>query len=377
MTPWVALLFWSLQVAALLRNGMFERVSPRRHARWSGTVAINRAGLTARVTTGLLAMFAIAPLVFLFAVRRDVGTDYVSYVEMFERFRSGESLPWIEPLYGALNRLAAPLGSSGVIAVFAVSALLAAFPLFYRVFRSSPMPWLGVLIIFGYSFPFFMSNGVRSAIAIGIVMLVLPMVWRRHLLAWSLGILFAAGFHYTALLVWPLYWFLHLAWPRVLVLFGLVVAVTLSTIEGLARAFLQWVPVALPSAYAHYPDRVLQRLGTFEFGFGYLIYLALAGLVLLVWNSARNEGREVLVFRNTTILGLLLMIGLYQFWAVNRLGLYFMPGIAVFLPWVINRCVAPQERVLWVAGAAALFGLLFCYGLWVGSHQAVPYQWIL
>ncbi len=377
MTPWVGLLWWAMTVAGLLRRGTALGRLPGAFTRRSGFAAVlSHTELNGRVVASLLAMVATLPLIFLLAVRRDVGTDYVSYVLMYERFRAGETLPWIEPLYASLNQLAAPLGSSGMVLVFAVSAALAALPLFYRVFRSSPMPWLGVLVLFGLSFPFFMTNGVRSAIAVGIVMIALPALWRRQLVVWSLGILLAAGFHFTALLVWPLYWVLHLAWPRALAVVGLACAIILSTSRDIAVGFLQLVPEILPSKYAHYPDRVLERLDTYEFGLGYLVYLVLSGLVLLVWNRAQGEGREVLVFRNTAILGLALVIGLYQFWAVGRLGLYFLPALAVFLPWVVTRCVVPRERMLWTVGFAALFGVMFLRGLWVGAHDAVPYQWV-
>jgi hypothetical protein len=366
-----------MTVAGLLRRGTALGRLPGAFTRRSGFAAVlSHTELNGRVVASLLAMVATLPLIFLLAVRRDVGTDYVSYVLMYERFRAGETLPWIEPLYASLNQLAAPLGSSGMVLVFAVSAALAALPLFYRVFRSSPMPWLGVLVLFGLSFPFFMTNGVRSAIAVGIVMIALPALWRRQLVVWSLGILLAAGFHFTALLVWPLYWVLHLAWPRALAVVGLACAIILSTSRDIAVGFLQLVPEILPSKYAHYPDRVLERLDTYEFGLGYLVYLVLSGLVLLVWNRAQGEGREVLVFRNTAILGLALVIGLYQFWAVGRLGLYFLPALAVFLPWVVTRCVVPRERMLWTVGFAALFGVMFLRGLWVGAHDAVPYQWV-
>ncbi|WP_231373037.1 EpsG family protein [Thioalkalivibrio sp. AKL10] len=339
--------------------------------------AVRGAELQVRGATGALAVLAVAPLVLLLAVRRDVGNDYANYVWMFEWVRAGHELHWIEPLYSLLNQLAAPFGPPGVILVFAVSAVLAALPLFYRVFRSSPIPWLGVLILFGLAFPFFMTNAVRSAIAIGIVMLALPAIWQRQLLFWTFGVSVAAGFHLTALIVWPLYWLLHLAWPRVLVLVGLAGAVVLSTSRDAALGFLQWMSAVLPFQYAHYPGWVVERLDAYEFGLGYLIYLGLAGLVLLMWERVATEGRAVVVFRNTAILGLLLTIALYQFWAVNRLALYFMPALAVLLPWVIACFATRLERIGWTVGFVALFGAMFARGLWVGAHQAVPYQWVL
>lgn len=352
------------------------RCASARQAKVSGLVPLKPLVLPERGKAGVFAILIVTPLVFLLAVRRDVGVDYYSYVEMFELFRSGYALPWIEPLYASLNQLAAPLGSSGVVLVFAVSATLAALPLFYRIVRSSPLPRLGVLMLFGLSFPFLMTNAIRSAIAIGIVMLVLPAIWRRQLTIWTLGLLLASGFHYTALLVWPTYWVLHLAWPRILVLVGITGALVLSTYRQFAVAFLNWVPQILPSKYTHYPSMVLERLEIYEFGFGYMIYFVLVGLIFAGWNQAHNEGGKILVFRNSSILGLILMIGLYQFWSVNRIGLYFLPALAVFLPWVISRCVVSREKLLWAVGMSALFIMMFVRGLWVGAHQAVPYQWI-
>lgn len=377
MTSWILLALWATMVAAMLRTG----TAPVRRADWiakrSLPLTANREQSRGRIATGVRTIFASTPLVFLLAVRQDVGTDFASYVEMYEQFRAGDALPWIEPLYATLNRLATPLGSAGVVLVFAVSAALSTFPLFYRVFRSSLAPSLSIIILFGLSLPFLMTNAVRSTIAIGIIMLILPAIWRRRLVPWSLGILFAGGFHFTALLAWPLYWMLHLAWPRVLAWSALLGAIALSTSRELAVRFVQWSPTVLPSKYSHYPTRVLDLLDVYQFGFGYLVYIFLSGLVLVVWDRTRNEGKEILVFRNTSILGLAMTIGFYQFWAINRLGFYFMPALAVFLPWLISRCVKSREKLLWTIGITTLFILLFARGLWVGAHHAVPYQWIL
>lgn len=373
---WLILLVWTVMVASLLPTGSALHFKGGHPLHRYGAAVTNHTELSARVRTGVFAAFAVMPLVFVFAVRNDVGTDYQAYVEIFQQFRTGAPLLKTEPLYGLLNRVMSPFGSFGVVAVFAVSAAISALPLFFRVFRSSPTPWLGTLILFGLGFPFFMTNGVRSAIAIGIVMLVLPAIGSRQVVLWSLGILLAAGFHFTALLVWPIYWVLHLAWPRVLALGGLAAAVMLSVNRELAVSFLQWVPAIIPSEYAHYPDIVLEKLVAYEFGFGYLIYVALTCLILVIWDRARNEGRETLVFRNAAILGLVMLIALYQFWAVNRLALFFTPALAIFLPWVAMHCAERRERVLWAAGLVALFGMMFLRGLLGGAHDAVPYHWI-
>lgn len=377
MMVWVFLLFWTVLCTGQSHTGVIISHGEDYYVKRGGFFVPNRSNLRGRLRVCILVAFAGMPLVFFLAVRRDVGTDYSSYIEIFERLRAGESMPWIEPLYALLNRTVAALGSSGVVVVFALSAALAALPLFYRVYRSSPMPWMGLLILFGFGLPFFLTNVVRAAVAIGIVMLILPAVWRRQFVVWTLGILFAAGFHFTALLVWPLYWILHLAWPRILVLLGLAAAVILSTNRGVAVSFLQWVSVILPSEYAHYPGKVLEYLVTYEYGFGYLIYNSLALLILIVWNRTQSEGRETLVFRNMAILGLGMAIGLYHFWGVNRLAFFFIPALAIFLPWVIMRCVVTRDHIIWTVGLVILFSMMFAQGLLVGAHDAIPYHWIL
>lgn len=375
MAPWFFLLVWAVMVASLRTFG-FHIVGEAAHPKWRGSFDIDLFGAGGQIKSSVLALFAAMPLVLLLAVRKDVGTDYQAYVEMFGRIQSGMKLAWVEPFYLFINRIMVSFGSAGIVGVFAIAAALSAFPLFYRVLHSSPVPWLGMIILFGLGLPFFMVNVVRGSIAVSLVMLVLPAVWKRQFVIWSLGVFFAAGFHFTALLVWPLYWILHLAWSRILLLIGLAVAIGVSSSRGLAVGILNWAPTIIPVKYSHYPDLVLKRLGAYEFGLGYLIYFILLFLLFIVWGRIREAEREVLVFRNTAALGVVLAIALYQFWAVNRLALYFLPALAVFLPWIVVHCVERKEKVLWTAGLAAFFGMMYVRGLWVGAHDAIPYQWI-
>lgn len=376
MTVWVALLFWSMMLAAMLRMGSVIHSKPSFYEVTQGAGMARSGALGTRFPSVLLSVFSVAPLVFILSFRKDVGTDYRSYVEIFERLRAGESLPWIEPFYTTLNLIVAPLGTSGVVYVFGVSALLSSLPLFYRVFRSSPMPWLGVVIVYGLSLPFFMTNGVRSAIAIGIAMLIIPCLWRRQFAIWSLGTLFAAGFHFTVLMMWPLYFVVHFPWPRVIAIIGLLSALLFSSIRSFAVAVLQFLPEITPSKYSTYPQRILDRQDVYQFGFGYLIYIFLVVVVLVFWKRAETFGRHAIVCRNISAIGLILSIGFYQTWALNRLSLYFMPVLAIFLPWIIKNCISPKDRVFWSMGLAFLFFLMFARGLVVGSHHAVPYQWV-
>jgi hypothetical protein len=270
-----------------------------------------------------------------------------------------------------------PLGSSGVVLVFAVSAALAAVPTFYRVFRSSVCSWLSVLILFGFYFPLLMTNGVRFAISVGIIMLIIPSLWRRQLVLWSLGILSAAAFHYASILLWPLYWLLYADWPRPVAIFGIIGAIAISTTQYVSALFLKFMGILAPDAYDHYPDVIREKFTGFDFGFGYLVYLGIALIVLIFWERARSETRIVVVLRNTAFLSVLCLVALYQYWALGRIAMFFIPSLALFIPWVCAKCGEREERLLWTACFATLFAAMCIDSLRRGAHDAVPYQWVL
>jgi hypothetical protein len=274
MIPYIAVLFWALFISNALH-------SPRDRFRAVGDRASSGG-------VALLVVLASVPLIILHAFRKDVGTDYASYVKIYDAFRAGASVWSYVPLYSALNIAATPLGGSGILVVFGVSAALSIIPIVWRIFYSSKLPSLSLIALFGMAYPFLQTNAVRSVIAIAILFGLLPAVWRGRPWTWFLGGVIAVGFHYTALLILPFYWVLRWNVNVFIGIVGFLGAILLATYKPIALLFLKFAPIFLPTTYARYLSQAAENLDELVFGPGFFWYILNALLVLLFWRRVER-----------------------------------------------------------------------------------------
>lgn len=363
MLPYVIALVWATLVSALFGTRY-------------GSVS-DRGGSWLPAPVFVLGLVASAPIIILLAFRYEVGTDYASYVEIYQAYLHGDGPAKVyEPLYALLNRAATPLGDWGIVLVFGMAAALATVPVMWRVMQGSHMPWLSVVLLFGMGYPFLATNQIRFVIAVAVLFFLLPTIWEQKPKSWIVGGLLAAGFHYTALMMLPFYWILRRNWSAVTACVLLLLAGLLSTQKGMALLFLEAVPSVLPETYAHYPGKVLERLGDYRFGLGYVWYVLSALFVLSFWRRLGQSGMAETVIRNAFFLGLVALIAMYQFWAVGRLGWFLLIVGVLFWPLVLHRIFGGGRSVA-VHFIFFIHIVLFGNALWNGSHDALPYRSIL
>ena len=364
MIPYIAVLFWALFVSTALR-------SPRDRLRWAGT-----GGPTSSASVATLVVLASLPLVLLHALRKDVGTDYVSYVRIYGAFSDGASAWTYEPLYSALNITAMPLGAAGIVVVFGVSAALSTIPVVWRIFHSSESPGLSLIALFGMAYPFLQTNVVRSVIAIAILFAALPAVWRGQPWRWFLAGVIAGGFHYTALLILPFYWILRWNVNIIIGIVAFVCAMLLAIYKPIGLIFLKFAPMFLPETYTKYPTQAAAHFDEIVIGPGLAWYVLSALLVLFFWRRTGLLGISERVIRNSFFLGLVIIIAAYQFRHVGRLGWFFYIAGVLYWPLIVGQ-VVNRDRSLVLLALIMVFSLLFWYASSIGAHDAVPYQWIV
>ena len=359
MLPYVFSLCWALFVSSAI-GSRCGRASLPPNQRLSGPV----------LSLGLVAS---TPLVLLLAFRKDVGTDYDAYVRIYNAFRDGETGMRYEPLYALLNLSATPLGDWGVAFVFGVAAALATVLVIWRVLQTSDLPWFSIILLFGMTYPFLATNAVRFAVAIALMFFLLPSVWNRKPALWIAGGIVSSGFHYTAFLMLPFYWILRRDWGLFIAGALFIVAIVFSTQKTLASSFIEWTPAIMPAAYNHYPGLVLERLENYRFGMGYFWYLLSGLFVIVFWRRVSKLGVAEIVIRNAFFLGVVVLIGAYQFWAIGRLGWFFWIAGALYWPMVVCRLIS-GGRALLLWSLVVVHVVLFVYSLWIGSHGAIPYH---
>lgn len=150
----------------------------------------------------LMFKFLIFIFITLIAViaglRYEIGTDYPTYRTIYDNL-SVDTYQHIEPGYRLINLFFKYVGLSYAFTVFIFSFIVNL--LFYRFIKKySSSVFLSLLLYVLLNYYFIAFNAVRQMIAISIFLQAIPSIENKKYLRFILITLFAASFHYTALI---------------------------------------------------------------------------------------------------------------------------------------------------------------------------------
>ena len=303
------------------------------------------------------------------AFRFETGGDWLAYENIFDAIRYdtlGFAISFTDPLFGLVNWLSAQLGT-GIYLVNGVCAGLLGLGVIAAA-RRLREPWLAITIAVPYLLIVVGLGYVRQGAAIGLILLAIAAFDQSRPVRTALTLLIAAGFHSTAVIVFPLFAYAIARRHKLLaVLFAalgvgvflLVLAPRLDTFET------GYIEAAYESGGA------LTRL---------LMSLLPSALLLLRWRhiGASDKVRSVwigIALANFAALAALAVSPSST--AVDRLALFFSPAQMVafgefrdLVP-LADR-FAPLARVLLIglAGLVQVIWLVFA----THAEYWVPYQ---
>lgn len=157
-------------------------------------------------------------LVLLASFRYAIGNDYYSYINIFQMVNKiNTDYPTIEdpsyePLFTLLTR-AIGLFTQNTEAYMAIYAVFALVPAGIAIYLYSKRPMISCFTFVCFAFFYMTMNFARQAIAVSIILLGWKFFRERKIIPSMLIILAAAGFHYSALVMIPIY-FLAAMKPR-------------------------------------------------------------------------------------------------------------------------------------------------------------------
>lgn len=125
-------------------------------------IDIFKASKVGASRTKVIIVFIAFSFVLIFGLRGDVGTDYSSYENIFNRFSTG----FKEPLFNLLIEISKPFGFYFFIFII---CLLTVFFWFSSCAALSPLPYLSILILFSNFFCYYGLSGIRQGLALSIV----------------------------------------------------------------------------------------------------------------------------------------------------------------------------------------------------------------
>jgi hypothetical protein len=296
---------------------------------------------------GLKVSFA---LIFLFlALRYNFGNDYEGYLEGFIRIGQYDQVNFndfallYEPGWVLLNWLFKPIGFFAMTAVLALASCV----VYYRfVARYVPVKYYWLAIFMYVFYPDFMlvhSSAMRQSIAIMLFVLSLDYLYKREALRYFLCIGLAALFHFTAIILAPIYLLTYLN-HKITKIYG-VIFVSIFIFLFLAgeslTPYFKLIISSFSEKYEFYQDA-----GIVNSGFGFLYYLA---LFILILYFERLQNREVALVFKIAIFSFLFMPLTLIIEMISRLGMYFAPATIIAYPNIFKSIKKPICKTAFIA----------------------------
>ncbi|MEN5058247.1 EpsG family protein [Sphingobacterium kitahiroshimense] len=265
--------------------------------------------------SALLRKILIIPFVVLFvlaSIRWERGTDWQSYINLFENVDNIFYLLAFEPGFYYLNYIVASISDNYTI-VLILQAIIIYGLHFHIIKKYSISPFVSLMIWFG----FYMGSifFVRFNVALAITLFSFIFIAERKFWKFLICILIAFSFHRSAILFIPAYFLFDKTFTRKQLLLGMTLSFFLSAIFGIGLNFLGTINLGIISekatAYAEAGSEYAEE-------------------------PTRSAFQIMLVGSSYRILLLLLIVGFYyELYVENKtfrglLNLYFA-GMCIFI----------------------------------------------
>ncbi|OUP49747.1 EpsG family protein [Lachnoclostridium sp. An181] len=136
------------------------------------------------------------------------GGDYATYVQYFQKIRLGIDID-TDIAYYLINRFVIAIGGEFQLVYFIV-CFIGYGLLLLCVKKFSDNYALTLFLYFAYAYFFrFGMNLIRQFIAVMLVFLAYEYIEKRKLILFTILIILATSFHFSAIIIWPFYFILN------------------------------------------------------------------------------------------------------------------------------------------------------------------------
>ena len=320
----------SLMIATIMLGTfsvIFAYLAKYKHAQW-----------------GLKASFAL--IFFFLALRYNFGNDYGNYVDIYKNITCDEQInfndllhSFHEPGWLVLNWLFRDLG------FFAMTALLAFIncAIYYRFIKKYvPVSYYWLAVFLYIFFPGFMlihSTAMRQSVATMLFVFSWDYLYNKNAIRYFLCIGLASLFHFSALILLPVYLITFLNRKISIVCGGILISIFASLfIFGSSIApYLKLVIISFSDKYDAYQDA-----GVVSSGFGFIYYSVLFVITLYF---ERIQHREIALVYKIAIISFLLIPLPLIIDMTGRLLIYFAPATMIVYPNIVSSLKQPINKI--------------------------------
>ncbi len=199
--------------------------------------------------------WATALILILIAGLRPIGLDRdsITYANIIQSYKDINLLA-LEPAFWVIKWFNDIFFNGNVRTFLLIYAILGVSIKFLAIKRLSKLPWLSAGVYLSSYFILDEMTQIRAGVATGFFLLSIPDIYNRNFTKFILKALLAFSFHYSAILMFPLY-FLH---PK-----KLNIAYFLVPIVGLISAYFDLSKTLLSSLANLAPNFLAYKINTY------------------------------------------------------------------------------------------------------------------
>jgi hypothetical protein len=318
---------------------------------------------------GLVLSFLV--LFTLSGLRYNVGTDYESYVGIFENI-ANDAFVIIEPGFYLFCKLFSNF-NNGHLYVFLVCSFITNIFLFTSLAREKIL-FLGLFFSFTFGFVFLSNNLIRQALAIVIFFYSIKYIYSKRLLSFLFCIAIGSLFHYSAILLLPLFWVDKIRFKNFFWFLIISVSYLLS--------FLDWFNFWLVKLIIFFPkysgyltwggeEKTAVNSGITMF----IIYILNLFIVANYNDSVANERFKM--YYKLYLIGVSLAFLTLKVSIVFRFSYYLTSLIIFVIPLMVKGMDNNRKKHIFQM-LVMLMSLLFWFkSFWFNDHGALPYNSLL
>lgn len=278
------------------------------------------AGKTHKKTELIFRFLVFLVLFIPAAIRYNIGTDYVNYVDLFY---SPLNLEETEIAYRYINEWIKN-GHYNVQWVFVIAAFVMYFPLCFFIRKKWLFPIILFFVLFFYLKTFSL---VRQSIAVCLLLVsICRYLERRNIIELIIGTLLASCFHLSTFLVLPVFLFRKIRLSSFV--YFLLIAVSYW---GVRKGLIDTIfsnEFFLNSAYGNYASNIFNRETEINSGLGILIFTTVPLCALYYAKELNDKFIMVVISSLAYIFSYLLAVQIHIF---NRLvDIYTFAPILAF-----------------------------------------------
>ena len=338
-----------------------------------GMRAGSRGSLLRRSCLFLIALILMVPAI----LRQETGNDYLRYVEFFHL----ASIDAYVPTEAGFNWLAkAVYGLCGyenyllLFAIYAVMTILVMLTVIRQQAENFCFSFF-LFMMFGYYFQSF--NTMRYYFALSLSLLAMTCLLRRKYAGFVILVLLAALFHKTALITLLLYPVAARRWKKR--------ELAAAVVPGLAVLLLHEKAMELLlSLYPSWEGTVDLAAGT---SISWVNIAKCLAVLLLAYYVRADEdpetfrGRQLVMYRNSAYIGLLLYVFGWFIPEVSRICYYLTFTQIFYLPMLLSGLPETEQGrrqkkllTILVIAAALVFFALFLRTAYRDTIKILPYK---